>query len=203
MVEKAGRLFLISGPSGSGKDTILKDFFQKHPEAVFSISTTTRAKRDSRDNEKYHFISREDFEKAIASDEFLEYAEYCGNYYGTPKGPIENWISEGKDVFVEVETVGAQKIMEELPELVSIFIMPPSVEVLKKRLAGRKTESSEQAEKRIKEAVREMSAAINYDFVIINDRLEDAAELFESIITADHARTSRNINIINEVLKNA
>ncbi len=198
-----GRLFLISAPSGCGKDTILSAFFKKHPECVFSISTITRPRRDASDDLKYNFISKEEFEKLIENDKLLEYAEYCGNYYGTPREPIEKWINEGKDVFVELETVGAAKIMQKIPDLISIFILPPSLKELRRRLSGRKTEDEEKIEARINEAVREMACAANYDYVLINDRLEDAVLLLESIVTADRAKVSRNKNIINEVLNNA
>lgn len=198
-----GRLFIISGPSGSGKDTILKTYFAAHGDFEFSVSTITRPKRDKSDDEKYNFTSRENFERLIKDDKLLEYAEYCGNYYGTPREPIENWINEGKDVFVEVETVGAAKIKEKMPDAVSIFILPPSLAVLKKRLSGRATETAEQLEKRLDKALLEMKRAVDYDYVVVNDRLEDAAEDFERIILSDRRKTERNINLINEVLENA
>lgn len=198
-----GRLFIISGPSGSGKDTILKTYFAANGDFEFSVSTITRPKRDKSDDEKYNFTSRENFERLIKDDKLLEYAEYCGNYYGTPREPIENWINDGKDVFVEVETVGAAKIKEKMPDAVSIFILPPSLAVLKKRLSGRATETAEQLEKRLDKALLEMKRAVDYDYVVVNDRLEDAAEDFERIILSDRRKTERNINLINEVLENA
>ena len=167
------------------------------------MSTITRPKRDKSDDEKYNFTSRENFERLIKDDKLLEYAEYCGNYYGTPREPIENWINDGKDVFVEVETVGAAKIKEKMPDAVSIFILPPSLAVLKKRLSGRATETAEQLEKRLDKALLEMKRAVHYDYVVVNDRLEDAAEDFERIILSDRRKTERNINLINEVLENA
>ncbi len=198
-----GRLFIISGPSGSGKDTVLKTYFDRHSDYEFSVSTITRPKRDKSDEQKYNFTSRENFLRLIEEDKLLEYAEYCGNFYGTPREPVERWISQGKDVFVEVETVGAAKIKAKMPEAVSIFILPPSLSVLKKRLSGRATETAEQLEKRLKKAADEMKRSVDYDYIVINDRLEEAADCFERIILADRQRTERNKNFINEVLENA
>ena len=145
----------------------------------------------------------EAFKELIEQNRLLEYAEYCGNFYGTPKEPIEKWISEGKDVLVEVETVGAEKIKAEMPEAISIFILPPSVELLKKRLSGRATETPEQLKKRLDKAIEEMKKSVFYDYIVVNDSLEQAAEAFERIILSDRQKTERNINFINEVLKNA
>lgn len=198
-----GDVFLFSGPSGSGKDTILKEVFKRYPELKFSISTTTRAKRDPSDDEKYNFISKEAFEQGIQAGAFLEHAQYCGNYYGTPAAPIEAWQKEGCDVVVECEVQGALQIMKSLPEVVSIFIMPPSVAVLKKRLSGRQTETQEQTAKRIETAMKEMQLAEHYDYLVINDALEDAVDLVCSIIASKRALVKRNKNTIHEVLENA
>ena len=187
-MKEKGRLFIISGPSGCGKDTLLKTYFDRHEDVEFSVSTITRPKRDKSDDEKYSFVTVEAFKELIEQNRLLEYAEYCGNFYGTPKEPIEKWISEGKDVLVEVETVGAEKIKAEMPEAISIFILPPSVELLKKRLD---------------KAIEEMKKSVFYDYIVVNDSLEQAAEAFERIILSDRQKTERNINFINEVLKNA
>lgn len=202
-MKEKGRLFIISGPSGCGKDTLLKTYFDRHEDVEFSVSTITRPKRDKSDDEKYSFVTVEAFKELIEQNRLLEYAEYCGNFYGTPKEPIEKWISEGKDVLVEVETVGAEKIKAEMPEAISIFILPPSVELLKKRLSGRATETPEQLEKRLDKAIEEMKKSVFYDYIVVNDSLEQAAEVFERIILSDRQKTERNINFINEVLKNA
>lgn len=202
-MKEKGRLFIISGPSGCGKDTLLKTYFDRRGDVEFSVSTITRPKRDKSDDEKYNFVTVEAFKALIEKNMLLEYAEYCGNFYGTPKEPIERWISEGKDVFVEVETVGAEKIKAEMPEAISIFILPPSVELLKKRLSGRATETPEQLEKRLDKAIEEMKKSVFYDYIVVNDNLEQAAEAFERIILSDRQKTERNINFINEVLKNA
>ena len=202
-MKEKGRLFIISGPSGCGKDTLLKTYFDRHEDVEFSVSIITRPKRDKSDDEKYSFVTVEAFKELIEQNRLLEYAEYCGNFYGTPKEPIEKWISEGKDVLVEVETVGAEKIKAEMPEAISIFILPPSVELLKKRLSGRATETPEQLEKRLDKAIEEMKKSVFYDYIVVNDSLEQAAEAFERIILSDRQKTERNINFINEVLKNA
>ena len=202
MSEK-GDVFLFSGPSGSGKGTILKEVFKRYPDLKFSNSTTTRDKRDPSDDEKYTFTTNEAFEQGIAAGAFLEYAQYCGNYYGTPAAPIETWRNRGQDVVVECEVQGALQIMRSLPEVVSIFITPPSVAVLRKRLTGRKTETPEQTEKRIQTAIGEMGHAHAYQYLVVNDALEDAVDLVCHIIETHRASMKRNIKTIHEVLENA
>jgi guanylate kinase len=203
MTEQKGNVFLVSGPSGSGKDTILKQVFARMPELKFSISSITRAKRDPSDDEKYRFLTREEFEEQIREDGFLEYAEYCGNYYGTPAAPVKDWRQQGFDVVIECDVQGALQIMEKLPEATSIFIAPPSVEVLRKRLTGRQTENAEQTEKRISAAIQEMMQAERYDYLVINDKLEDAVDLFENIVKVQRAKVSQNIKFIQEVSEHA
>ncbi len=203
MSAQKGNVFLFSGPSGSGKDTILKQVFARMPELKFSISSTTRAWREPSDDEKYNFLTKEEFEAGIAADGFLEYAEYCGKYYGTPAAPIEKWRNEGHDVVIECEVQGALQIMKKLPELTSVFIIPPSVEVLRKRLTGRQTESAEQTEKRIQTAIGEMRLADRYEYLVINDHLEDAVDLVCDIIKAQRAKVTQNTKFLHEVLQNA
>ncbi len=203
MSVQKGNVFLFSGPSGSGKDTILKQVFARLPELKFSISSTTRARRDPSDDEKYTFLTKEEFETGIAQNGFLEYAQYCDNYYGTPAAPIEDWCNCGYDVVIECEVQGALQIMEKLPDLTSIFIVPPSVEVLRKRLTGRQTESTEQTEKRIQTALGEMKLAERYHYLVINDHLEDAVDLVCSIITTQRAKMTQNTKFLHEVLQNA
>ncbi|MBQ6819196.1 MAG: guanylate kinase [Clostridia bacterium] len=203
MSVQKGSVFLFSGPSGSGKDTILKQVFARMPELKFSISSTTRARRDPSDDEKYTFLTKEEFETGIAQNGFLEYARYCDNYYGTPAAPIEAWRNQGFDVVIECEVQGALQIMEKLPELTSIFIIPPSVEILRKRLTGRRTESAEQTEKRIQTAIGEMKQADRYEYLVINDHLEDAVDLVCNIIEAQRAKVSQNTKFLSEVLQHA
>lgn len=197
-----GQLFIVSGPSGAGKDTLLKEFFKREKEVKFSISTTTREKRAG-DDGKYTFVTREQFESDILKDKFLEYAQYCGNYYGTPSDPIYKWLDEGHDVIVEIEVQGAQKVMAKNPDVASIFIMPPSVEVLKNRLCGRSTDEVNQIEARLQTAVYEMAFAEKYDYVVFNDNLEDAVQQLVNIFKADRCKASRNTEQIKEVCKYA
>lgn len=203
MSKQRGNVFLFSGPSGSGKDTILKQIFARYPDLKFSISSTTRAWREPSDDEKYNFLTNEEFEAGIAADGFLEYAEYCGKYYGTPAAPIEEWRNEGYDVVIECEVQGALQIMEKLSDLTSVFIIPPSIEVLRKRLTGRQTESAEQTEKRIQTAIEEMQFADRYEYLVINDRLEDAVDLVSHIIDSQRAKVINNTKFLSEVLQNA
>lgn len=196
-----GRVYIISGPSGSGKDSVMKKVFQKKPDLSFSISSITRAMRPGEiEGEKYNFVSREHFEKMIENDELLEHNVFVGNYYGTPKAPVINCIENGDDILIEVDVNGAIQIRQKMPDAISIFVMPPSLEILKSRLSGRGTDSQEVIEKRLNEALREIESASEYDYIIINDVLEKAADDFLSIIYADKFKTDRNLKLIDEVL---
>ena len=155
-----GRLFIISGPSGSGKDSVMKKVFERLPDLAFSISSITRAMRPGEvEGEKYNFISRERFEQMIANDELLEHNVFVGNYYGTPKAPVLECVKNGKDMLIEVDVNGAEQIRAKMPEAISIFIMPPSLNILKARLSGRGTDAAEVVQKRLNEALREIESA--------------------------------------------
>lgn len=197
-----GRLFIVSGPSGSGKDTVLKEFFKICPEVEFSISSVTRPMRTGEvEGEKYNFISREKFELMIAEDRLLEHNVFVGNYYGTPKAPVEKCVAEGRDMIIEIDVNGAAQIREKLPEAVSVFIMPPSLEVLKQRLSGRGTETAEVIEKRIGEALREIGEAHKYDYIVVNDVLSDAVNDLVTVVRCDRLKTDRRQQLIDTVLK--
>lgn len=196
-----GRLFIVSGPSGSGKDTVLKRFLADNTDIFFSISSVTRQMRSPEETDKYNFTTVEQFKNMILNNELLEYNEYCGNFYGTPTAPVKKAIENGKNVIVEVDVNGKKNICKKCPEAVTVFIMPPSVAVLKERLSGRGTEKAEIIEKRMTEAMREMKDACNYDYVIINDKLEDAVNNMQTIIDADKLKTERNIEFLEEVYK--
>lgn len=197
-----GGVFIISGPSGSGKDTLIARLLEKLPELRFSISSITREMRDGeKQGEKYNFISREKFEDMINNDELLEYNTYVGNYYGTPKAPVVKAIEDGCDMIIEVDVNGAAQIREKLREAVSIFIMPPSYEELKARLSGRGTESEELIAKRMNSAIGEIRRASEYDYIVVNDDIDTAVNDIMSVILSQRLKTERKCYIIEEVLK--
>lgn len=197
-----GGVFIISGPSGSGKDTLLVELFKKKPDIKFSISSITRDMRQGEvEGEKYNFISREKFESMIENNQLLEYNVFVGNYYGTPKAPVEKAVSEGEDIFIEVDVNGAAQIREKLPEAVSIFIMPPSFEELKRRLSGRGTESAELIEKRMSSAIGEIRRAAEYDYIVVNDDINTAVDDIISVISSSRLMLNRQRHIIDEVLE--
>ena len=196
-----GRLFIISGPSGSGKDTVLGEVLKTYPDLKFSISSITRPMREGeKEGEKYHFISRVEFEDMIKNDRLLEHNVFVGNYYGTPREPVEKCIEAGEDIFVEIDVNGAAQIREKAKDALSIFIMPPSMSVLRARLTGRGTETPELIEKRLEAAAKEIARADEYDYIVINDVLEDAVADVNAIIRSDRAREERNEGIAQRVL---
>ncbi len=183
-----GFLLILSGPSGSGKDTVIDCLLKRDNQIVCSVSMTTRKPRPGeQDGINYFFVSREEFEQKIAQDEMLEWAKYGENYYGTPKTPILKWIGEGKTVILNIEVQGAGKIKEQMPEVRTMFLMPPSVQALRARLKGRGTESDEEIEKRIAIARYEISHAYDYDYIIVNNRLEDAVEGVLEVVNRNRA----------------
>lgn len=193
MKPKRGLLVVLSGPSGSGKGTVLKRAMQKYEQLELSVSVTTRAPRAGEiDGVNYYFSTPEAFEKRLEENGFLEWAEFCGNYYGTPRDKVEQRLSEGKDVVLEIEVQGAMKVQKAFPDAVLVFNLPPSFEELKNRLTGRQTEPPEVVEKRLNTAVWELSQAENYDYVIVNDNVEDAANAFLSILSSEKCKTARN-----------
>lgn len=197
-----GGVFIISGPSGSGKDTLIVRLLEKLPELRFSISSITRGMRDGeKQGEKYNFITREKFEDMINNGELLEYNTYVGNYYGTPKAPVVKAIEDGCDMIIEVDVNGAAQIREKLPDAVSIFIMPPSYEELKARLSGRGTETEELIDRRMNSALGEIRRASEYDYIVVNDDIDTAVNDIMSVILSQRLKTERKSYIIEEVLK--
>ena len=197
-----GRLLIVSGPSGSGKDTILQKVFERMPEIKFSISSITRPMREGEvEGGKYNFVTREYFEEMIKNDQLLEYNIYVGNYYGTPKAPVEEVINGGGEIIIEVDVNGQRNIKNKVDSALSIFIMPPSFEVLKARLSGRGTDSEEIVNQRMQAALSEIACAKNYDYIVINDDLEEAVNDFINIIKTDRLSLERQNYIIDEVLQ--
>ena len=193
MNNNRGLLVVLSGPSGSGKGTVLKQAMRSKPNIEVSVSVTTRAPREGEiDGVNYYFLAPEAFQTLRAEDGLLEWAEFCGNFYGTPRDKIEQRLNEGKDVVLEIEVQGAMKVRAAFPDAVLIFNLPPSLKELKERLTGRKTEPPEVVEKRMSTAVWELSQAENYDYVIVNDNVEDAANAFLSILSSEKCKTERN-----------
>lgn len=179
-----GLLIVFSGPSGVGKGTVRALFADREElNIAYSISMTSRAKREGEtDGVEYHFVTREEFEQAIANDELLEYAEFVGNYYGTPKAFVERLRDEGKNVLLEIEVEGATIVKEKCPDALSIFLIPPSMEELERRIRGRKTEPEEVVQQRLAKAQREMNMMNRYQYVICNDDAELAADIIALII---------------------
>ena len=190
--KKQGQLIVISGPSGAGKDTIINELLKKNKNIWLSVSSTSRAPRGGEvDGENYFFLTKEDFEKKIKEDYFLEYAEYAGNYYGTPKEKMLEKIEKGIDVVLVIEIQGAKKIKKLVPEAIFIFIMPPSEKELLKRLKNRKTEEKEKIVERFNIAYKEINEVSKYNYVVVNDLLEDAVDKVEAIIKAEKCRVDR------------
>lgn len=192
---------MISAPSGTGKGTVIKALLDKHKDDVFlSVSATTRKPRDGEvDGVHYYFKGKQEFEKMISDNGFLEWACFCDNYYGTPKKVVDEKLNSGIDVLLEIEIQGAMKIMDSDTEAVFIFILPPSFEELRRRLVDRNTESDDVIEKRLKTAREEFGYAEKYDYIVVNDIVENAVSDIESILTAEKCRTNKNKKLLDEV----
>lgn len=187
-MKNKGLLFIISGPSGAGKGTIVKELV-KLQENEISVSATTREPREGEiDGVHYHFLTTDSFKQLINENGLLEYAQYCGNYYGTPIAQIEKWLSEGKNVILEIEVQGCHQVKIKRPDAITIFIAPPSIEVLEKRLIGRGTEDEETIKKRLNTAKGEIQKASEYDYVVVNGPIEECVEDVLAIFKAENIK---------------
>ena len=193
-MEKKGKTFIISGPSGVGKSTVLKALFEGRDDLYFSVSATTRAPREGEINGvHYHFIEPEEFMQWINDDAFLEYAQYVGNFYGTPKKFVDAAMEEGKDVILDIEVQGAMQVYTKRPETVRIFIAPPDWEALEQRLTKRGTDSPEKIQQRLLRAKGEMKTAADYDYFVINDTVENAVAELNAIMLAEHCKVGERM----------
>lgn len=198
-----GLLIIVSAPSGCGKGTILSEVL-KDDSFYYSVSATTRSPRLGEVNGvTYHFITKQDFEERIKNNAMLEYAEYCGNYYGTPKKEIDEMREQGKNVILEIEVQGAMKVREICPDAVFIFVLPPSVAELERRLKKRATETDDVIAQRVSQARSEIELARKYDYVVVNAALEDAINDFKAVIKAEELKVSNAQDLIDEVINNA
>ncbi|MBR0163671.1 MAG: guanylate kinase [Lachnospiraceae bacterium] len=196
---RKGVLTVISGFSGAGKGTLIRKLLERHDNYVLSVSKTTRAPREGEvDGVSYFFTTVEDFEELAAHDGFLEHAQYCGNRYGTPRAFVEEQLAKGKDVLLEIEMQGALQIRERFPDALLIYVMTPDAEDLRIRLAGRGTESAEKVKERLRRAVAESDGIEAYEYIIVNDEVERAAEELHGVILASRCAVKRNLAFIRK-----
>lgn len=196
-MSKKGILIVVSGFSGAGKGTIMKELLKRYDNYALSISATTRSPRvGEEDGREYFFKTTQEFEKMIAKEELIEYAKYVDNYYGTPRAYVEEQLEKGKDVILEIEIQGALKVKEKFPETLLLFVTPPSAKVLKERLVGRGTETMDVIDFRMSRACEEAEGMDQYDYLIINDDLDTCVEEVHQIIQGEHRRSFRNASLI-------
>ena len=199
-----GVLTVVSGFSGAGKGTVMKRLIQKYDDYALSISVTTRTPREGeRDGIEYFFKTKEEVESMIENDEFLEYARYVDNYYGTPRFYVEEMLAKGKNVILEIEIQGAMQIKAKNQEAVLIFVTPPSFEELRNRLVGRGTETADVIESRLKRASEEAEGMPSYDYILVNDQVEDCVDRLHQIILSERAKAQRNEEFINTIQQEA
>lgn len=198
-----GLLIVLSGPSGVGKGTVRKAIFDSEDnDFQYSISMTTRKMRDGEtEGVDYYFRSREEFEELIATGEMLEYAEYVGNYYGTPLSYVQKTLDEGKDVFLEIEVQGAKQVKEKVPDGVFIFLTPPDLSELRSRIVGRGTDAMEVIDERMRVAREEIEMMALYDYVVVNDEVPKAVKRVKEIIATEHFRVNRVIGKYRKMLE--
>jgi len=197
-----GLLIVLSGPSGCGKGTVCERVLLHRDNISFSVSATTREKGEKETHGvEYFFISVDEFKQMIANNDFLEYNNYNGNYYGTPKNYVLSKLDEGTDIILDIETNGAANVKKQYPDCVSVFLLPPSMEELYSRLLGRKRESIDKINARFATARGEIEKADTYDYIVVNDDLDSAVKAVESIIESEKLKAHRNKNLIEDLLK--
>lgn len=191
-MNKRGLLLVFSGPSGAGKGTVVKELLKQQPDLRLSVSATTRAPREGEvHGEHYFFLSKEEFQAQIAAGQMLEYAQYCGNYYGTPAAPIEQWQQAGQDVLLEIEIQGGGQVKEKRPDCVGIFLLPPSLEELEARLRSRGTEEEDAIRTRMETAREELAGAAAYDYAVVNEDIPETVQTIRAILAAEKQRLFR------------
>lgn len=195
-----GILIVLSGFSGAGKGTLMKELMKTYDNYALSISMTTRNPRPGEeDGREYFFTTKENFEEKIAQNGLIEYAEYCGNYYGTPRDYVEKQLIAGKDVILEIEIQGMRKVKDMFPEMLPMFVTPPNATELERRLRGRGTETEEVIAKRLQRAVQEAEGVEDYEYLVINDDLQTCVEEIHSIVQAAKRKPVRNVEFINQI----
>lgn len=201
-MSKKGILIVVSGPSGTGKGTVCDAWRKIAKNLSYSVSATTRQPRAGEvDGVNYYFHTKEEFKEMIAKDELLEWAEVYGNYYGTPLKKIQEKLAAGEDILLEIDTQGAMKVKDKVPEGLFIYLIPPSLAELEKRIRGRGSETEESLAKRLGAAREEIEIGKQYGYVVVNDEVENAVNAIEAIRTAEHCAISRNINVLDELKK--
>ncbi len=195
-MKQEGLLIVISGPSATGKSTIVKEFIQRNPGIQLSVSATTRkARAGERNGTNYFYMTEDEFQKKLHEEAFLEHAVVYGNYYGTPKDFVINQLSEGRDVLLEIDIAGALQVKKKFSQGIFLFVVPPSIGELRRRINSRGTETSEEIEKRLNSALDEIKQLIHYDYVVMNEAVSNAVDLIESIIAAEKASVPRSRQI--------